>query len=413
MNFCTLWLLLPFPLVLSASLTSCKHERSGPLGRGTAGTTTTAFWTTTTPEECLVTPPGSSTAPSPAPAPPPPVVESFEDAIRIGVEATVKKKDYPAAISAFERALAQRPGDPRAIFERGYARMMAGENELAVRDLKDANERAYSASLKGEILLAQAQMARFDGEKALEAKLRQKADALEKTRLRLDGGTCDIDVTRPNTSPIEAASFAAAWTTILEAHARQLGQPIPEDPDQAGFYLPMPVHASEAQARSTIVGKDRAGAHGWHVSTADTAFIHEHLVVALGKRLLVYPNLTTTMNGRCGNEGDAPVFRSGARPSITLVEEERSAGPLCAIDPKHCNPQGDLTVCVLAGWSYNTLVLDPTTMAVVLKVVERVNPKGSGFVKRHQPKVTVGIGADAVSITGCGANRREPLARRK
>jgi hypothetical protein len=74
-----------------------------------------------------------------APKPPPPENSkarvAYREAMTKGRKATDAKK-YVVAIAGFDAALAAKPGDPRALAERGYARLLEGKDlDAASRDL--------------------------------------------------------------------------------------------------------------------------------------------------------------------------------------------------------------------------------------------------------------------------------------
>ena len=60
-------------------------------------------------------------------------------------------EDYPAAIAAFDAALAAEPHDPRALAERGYARLEANEINAADFNLCSARDRTTDPALLGAI----------------------------------------------------------------------------------------------------------------------------------------------------------------------------------------------------------------------------------------------------------------------
>ncbi|MBN2193175.1 MAG: hypothetical protein JW751_10200 [Polyangiaceae bacterium] len=95
--------------------------------------------------------PPRAAAPATAPTSEPPSAETehgptWEAAMGRGRLATVRK-DYPAAIRAFDEALDAEPGDAQALAERGYAKYLAGDLEGATRDFDQAESRSRDNSL--------------------------------------------------------------------------------------------------------------------------------------------------------------------------------------------------------------------------------------------------------------------------
>lgn len=76
--------------------------------------------------------------------------KSYADALARGRAAT-KSKSWPEAIVAFDDALGAKPHDPRALAERGYARLLAGKTFEAESDLREASQLALDPKLRAQI----------------------------------------------------------------------------------------------------------------------------------------------------------------------------------------------------------------------------------------------------------------------
>jgi len=119
--------------------------RSAPLGTPEASSPVATSTVTTAPAASAMTEPTASTTAEVAPSAKgatPPAVEpehgaAWKAAIAKGRAAT-GRRDYPAAIAAFSEALSAEPGDARALAERGYARLLSGDNAGAEADLSAA-----------------------------------------------------------------------------------------------------------------------------------------------------------------------------------------------------------------------------------------------------------------------------------
>jgi len=84
---------------------------------------------------CLLVSATAMAAPKPPPSEETTARTAYRDAMAKGRKATDTKK-YPDAIARFDTALAAKPGDPRALAERGYARLLDGKDlDAASRDL--------------------------------------------------------------------------------------------------------------------------------------------------------------------------------------------------------------------------------------------------------------------------------------
>lgn len=77
------------------------------------------------------------------------VAQAYAAGLKKGRAETLAKR-YDAAIAAFDEALKALPGDPRALSERGYAKLVAGKTEEAKKDFTEA-----LAATKEPKLLAQ------------------------------------------------------------------------------------------------------------------------------------------------------------------------------------------------------------------------------------------------------------------
>lgn len=74
----------------------------------------------------------------------------FSDALGRGRKAT-SKKEYPAAIAAFDEALAALPDHPRALSGRGYAKLLAGDLDAAEADFRSALAKVTTRELESAV----------------------------------------------------------------------------------------------------------------------------------------------------------------------------------------------------------------------------------------------------------------------
>lgn len=138
-----------------------------------------ALGCTAPPDAQAPAPPPAPAAPASAPAAPPPAADKppvpkdtldkqararYRAALADG-RALHRKGDYPAAIAAFERALAVDPDDPRALAELGWAAFFARDLDLADAKTRAALARSADARGKGAALYNLGRIAEERGDK--------------------------------------------------------------------------------------------------------------------------------------------------------------------------------------------------------------------------------------------------------
>lgn len=265
----------------------------------------------------------------------------YEDAIARG-NALMQKKDYAAAVRAFEAAAAAKPGDARALSEQSWAAILAGDLTTA----RTAAEKSIAASqapgLKAASYynLGRAKEAGGDKAGAIAAyteslKLRESKEV--RGRLGALGGSAPAAGAAPASDPFARRALLGPFMQLSEFCDKQ-----PTSNGACSFGAPEPSNLGDwsisysrpffeiAQIRSGRAGLDRLMYHlgirvsaGWYVladllDAPNRSDLTIREVKTVGERLLVrYEHAT----GRFDTETEAGVVVCGIgadrRPSCT------------------------------------------------------------------------------------------------
>ncbi len=214
---------LALALVVSGALALAACARAKPAGAGADAGAEAADATAPAAATSASSPPRAraATAPSadrrPMTADEKQASKTYAAALGEGRAATSAKR-YDDAIAAFDRAIAAKPGDARALSERGYARLLARDLASATKDLDRALEGTSDPALSGPIhfnlgLVAEA---RGDAEGARVAFARSNAVRPTKAaQAKLAGkSACVAVVDRSKPKAKVFASLAAAHAAM-------------------------------------------------------------------------------------------------------------------------------------------------------------------------------------------------------
>ncbi|XXX78922.1 tetratricopeptide repeat protein [Sorangium sp. So ce134] len=191
-------------------------------------------------------PPASQAPPAPAARP---LTEQEKQALAVYKAAlargrlATKKRDFNAAIQAFTEALAADPSDARALAERGFAHLTAGDEDAAARDFEVALTSAGDPELRSQIWynLGLLRDRSNDAEAArvayANAHLLKPSVA---TRAKLaDRSTCTVEIRKTG---LEDAQIVPSWAALLALVGSGA-----EEPGAA---------AGEAAARGSLCGPE-------------------------------------------------------------------------------------------------------------------------------------------------------------
>ncbi len=417
-----------FPVVLSVVLAACRRETTAPeaepapsaLAKHTDSISSVVQPITSTnpvsPVASAVVntpnavPSGAVLAPVPIAAADLARAKEYVNGLAQGRKATVAK-DYAAAVVFFGRALAAEPGDARALAERGYAQLLAGNFENAAKDLEAAAKRASGAQLLRQILFNQAAVAEKRGDTAAAAAFRAQRDELDSAK-RSKSKDCAVSITRPGTLPIVVKTYRDVWAEIKKAHFHHWGHPVDTLESPA-----IDDKATEETVRNALVGNAPAGDGAYSIITEGGQLEVGHVIFVRGNQIHVLADLGGSQHGRCTFGDGLPTVVDGDEPRIQVNAEYLAMGYMCGVpksnDIRPCDELPGATplqsYCYWTGAKFRTLILDPKTFAMLVDVEESVEAAGNMTFQAAGARAVITRQPDAVLVTGCGVEQREKL----
>ena len=232
-----------------------------------------------------------------APAPPPPVAApvkphpevdraAYRAGMRTGRKATDAKR-YAEAVTAFDAALVAKPGDPRALGERGFAKLLEGSDlDGATRDLDLAASGTKDTKMLSMIwfnrgLVAEKRGDNFNAAAAFMIANQLRPTAAAQAKLAGKAG-CPVTVDRFREIPMHAAVEAADWLALARA--------LPHEDDAA--------LATTEDAWALLEGERTAPKLPTTAEAGDWSEHVVYLVVKAGPGLRAVP-LGSASGGRC------------------------------------------------------------------------------------------------------------------
>ncbi len=142
---------------------------------------------------------------------------TFLHALARGRAATTRK-DFPAALAAFDEALGKVPREPRALAERGYAKLLAGDVYGAGMDLRAARGRTTDEALSAQIWWNLGLWGEKAGNAAFAHEAFAHAYALRPSRAGRaklgDAGTCAATLDRERVKLEHHATWPTGWEDV-------------------------------------------------------------------------------------------------------------------------------------------------------------------------------------------------------
>jgi hypothetical protein len=323
-----------------------------------------------------------------------------------GRKATIAK-DFSRAEAHFTQSLAALPGDPRALSERGYARLLAERLPEAREDLLAAESAAPHAMLRQQILhnlMLVERKAGNDGQARLYEAEKKKAQAARRTP---EGSDCGSEVETSDVKPEVAKSFAQALQLIVAKHAQ-------EDhcsPDQVSYGKPWEdSHDSALKLQAALDPYPDGATVVW---TSGPSGYRNHGVIAQSGRLYVYPNLSSGSIALCGFEGLAEVTieGGGARPwRIVRTTESTVRGYMCT----NCEGLADgeepqtMGYCSWTGSGIDVTILDGVTFRGIREVRSWARPHDEDARQAPTHFFDVDWQADKAVVSTCGELQAVP-----
>lgn len=214
-------------------------------------------------------------------------------------------KAYAEAIAAFDRALGHEPQQPRALAERGYAKLLAKDLAGARADLEAARERSDDPKRLGPIWfnLGLVEEAAGDAEAARRAFTRSNELRPGKAvQAKLAGASaCTAEIDRAPVAGKHRASWKALHDALLDGYVDEEAEPL--------------TGTKEIQAAMCFDAK-RQGDPLWDLCFYPTSFTNSHsselVGPAQGRGLVHYGELGSSDSGACQSSGTLTVTRVGS-----------------------------------------------------------------------------------------------------
>ncbi len=300
-------------------------------------------------------------------------LKAYSAAMERGRKGT-RDKDYKAAIAGFGEALAQRPGDVRALSERGYARDLAGDYALALKDLRKALGAAHTKEMQAQIWfnIGLAEEGRKDEDAARIAFA--KSNDLRPTKAaaeKLEGKTKPTCTAASVDKSYVPASEYAGWLAAYQGLAARYKTRNP------GLPLDEPKGDEEAKA---LLCKQLGctGAGPWVVAVGDAAVLTElHVLVPIegdAKKLVAFEEIGEGLGGSCAFV-DQVVIKGGDPLQVHVTSADRTvvymkksaAGQLeeCSKDFDGCE-----AACMPGEWAERDFFFDVAKRRRVVAVLQ-------------------------------------------
>lgn len=331
---------------------------------------------------------------------------AYRKALGNGRELT-RKKDYPGAIKAFDEALAAMKGDPRALAERGFARLQAKDYKGALRDLNDAQALAPSAELEAQIWynIGQAEEGLGHDEAARHAfvMVQNTRPTAAAAKHLIGKSQCDAQVVREPAPGKVYPSWLAAWRGFEAGGAAMWN-------DGA-----KPSVTTNDAAKKAICGDDCKEGAPFVATVGDTMIAAELALVAPQSdgKLLVFHHLGDAMGGRCASSDHATIdpgtplhVRVTSEPMSLMSVEVDAHGTV-----RECERERDLDTCkegcFIETWTERDYFFDLAAKKQILMIEQGGREAAEG---KHARTVGVARKPDGLLVKGGGCDQTVPLA---
>lgn len=330
-------------------------------------------------------------------------LRAYAAAMDKGRKAT-RDKDWVVAFTAFGVALQNRPGDVRALSERGYARVLKGDFDAALKDLRKGLGVAHTKEMQAQIWfnIGLAEEGRKDDDAARIAfaksnELRPTKQAAEKLAGKAKPVCTAARVDKSFVPANEYAGWLAAWQGLSGRYkARNPGLPLDE-----------PKTDDEAKAQLCKL-QGCVGEGPWVVAVGEATVLTElHVILPVAgdaKKLLAFEEIGEGIGGTCAYL-DKVVVKGGDPLQIHVSSEDREVAYMrkgakgeleeCSKDFEGCE-----AACLAGEWAERDYFFD---VAKKRRVVE-IEQSGTGEKKL----VDVSRAKNEVVLAGQGCDLKVP-----
>lgn len=379
-----------------------------------AGSSVSAPTSAVAPHVSGAAPAAATSAPPPRPAAPKPTpldaagqksAHTYARELGLGRKATIAK-DFEQADLHFSRCLDALPKDPRALGERGYARLLAGKLAEARTDLGEAERSAPNTTLRLQILHNLAQLERKLGNEAAAQAYEEQRTKAKAARRLPSGVDCSSDVSESDLELKVATSFDEVLKLVLAAHT----DADKSDPSEVKLY---DFGEEGYEQRIKSLAKQQPFPDGALVlATSGPGSSKNHGVIAQAGKFYVYPNLSSGSVALCGPEGlaDVTIEGGGARPwriqrSYRLLVRSYDCVENCG---------GDAAVFMGSCWwtssSRDVTFLEAGTFRGLRRISANAQPSSEGTATEPEHFLELEWQADRVAVDACGQHQDVPYA---
>ena len=332
-----------------------------------------------------------------------------------GRKATVAK-DFAQAEEHFSKCLDVLPGDPRALAERGYARLLADKLPEAEADLAAAARHAPSSAVLQQILHNRMLAARRQGDEVAAKRFEVEKMKLKAARRLPSGVVCQSDVADSDLKPQIAKSLDEALKLLIVAHATEdRVDPTSIRIDEGPFGEP-----SEAVRLKSLVAQGPLPDGGWQI-WSQCVSLRNHALISHAGKLYTFPNLSSGSLALCGLDGAAEVTvgGGGAQPwHIQRTYRELVRGYLCEKPNNTAGPcdgnndirEMNMGFCSWVSTNIDITILDSKTFEGIRTLSLSAQPSGDGAANEPEHLLELEWQADKVVVDACGQRTAVPYA---
>ena len=326
-------------------------------------------------------------------------LKAYNAGLLAGRKATVDK-DYAAAIKGFDEALTARPDDPRALSERGYAKLLARDYKGARADLDKSARGTSDKKLLASIWYNEGLISESLGEGASASLYFARSNALNPTKAaqaKLEGKSkCPAAVDKTEALGKAVKSWREGWDVMAAAYGKEWSDPVDEKAE-----------SDEAVKKLVCDGGDCKGQGPWVVAFGGPITGVRFLVASVPGDKLAFVPLGSFGYPMCGGEYKAEVTGQGllhVRSSETIYirgpmkETKDGMVPCDDKDP----PEKCFSACASSEDTEVHQFVDLGKAALVLAVTTDTDAK-------HAPLVTVKESNGTVTVNGAGCNETAKL----
>ncbi len=345
--------------------------------------------------------PSTGKAPAPLDAKQRAQLAAYQKGMGEGRKAT-KAAKYKEAHDAFTAALAAKPGDARALGERGYAAFLAKDYDQANEDLYQAATGADDPALRAQIFYNLGLVREAEGLEATSAfALSNHLHASSAAQKKLGGKpACLVDIDRKSEPNVKYTDWMAFYKAAVDV-----------DPQAEGTKPPT---SSDAAKKQLCATSKCDGAGPWTVSVGEWPHGQVFLVIDAKPGLSV-AKVAESFSGRCTASASAEIVESKGGVVVVRAEEqmpemiymcfpEKGDGHVCS--DKDGDEMQRQSACTDGTKSTSYSVFDVAKGTRTLRVT---HDDGMDALAKPGERTQVTVDAKGFALKGPGCNETLPL----